>query len=78
MFRMDFLNRTQSENIFQKNESIWTPENHYSVNATPFDIPWKVAENTIENAVRLVFNLKNTNLDGHCPETDTGVTVIIL
>ncbi|VVC45170.1 Epithelial sodium channel [Cinara cedri] len=75
--RMAFLNHTHSENILQKNESVWTPENRYSINATPFDLPWRVTGDTIENAVRLVFNLKNTNLGGHCPETDSGLTIIV-
>lgn len=74
---MHFLNPTLPDNVFHKNNTVWTPENHYSKNATPFDIPWKVTGTTIENNVRLIFNLKNTYSGGQCPDTDPGITVIL-
>lgn len=77
IFRLAFLNHGQPENVLRKNESIWTPESGYSKNATPFGIPWRVTGDTIENTVRLEFNLKNSHPGGHCPDTDPGLTVII-
>lgn len=72
---MSYFNRTQADIIAEKNESTWTPETGYSKNATPFDVPWKVTGDTIDNAVRLLFNLKSTSLRDYCPETDSGLTV---
>lgn len=72
---MSYFNQTQADIITKKNESMWTPETGYNENATPFDVPWRVTGDTIDNAVRLIFNLNNTNSGDHCPKTDSGLTV---
>lgn len=72
--RTSFLNMTQADIIANKNQT-WTPETGYGKNATPFDVPWRVTGDTVDNAVRLIFNLKNDNLGDHCPKRDSGLTV---
>lgn len=75
---MSFLNHTQADIITKKNESLWTPEAGFSKSTDPFDTPWRVTGDTIDNSVRIIFDLKNPQLGNHCPQTDPGVTVIIV
>lgn len=74
---MYFSNHSRA-NILTKNETFWTPETGFSRNATPFDLPWRVIGDTTDNAVRLIFNLIDTHFRGNCPNTDSGLTVIIV
>lgn len=73
--RMSSFNHTQADIIDKNNETKWTPETGYSQNSTPFDVPWRVTGDTVENAVRVLFTLKNTNSEDHCPKSDSGLTV---
>jgi len=66
---------TQADIIAKKNETTWTPETGYNQNITPFDVPWRVTGDTVDNAVRLIFDLANKNLGDHCPKRDSGLTV---
>ncbi|KAF0751167.1 pickpocket protein 28-like, partial [Aphis craccivora] len=72
-----FLNLTQADIIAKKNETTWTPETGYNQNITPFDVPWRVTGDTVDNAVRLIFDLTNKNLGDHCPKRDSGLTLIV-
>ncbi|XP_060876363.1 pickpocket protein 28-like isoform X1 [Metopolophium dirhodum] len=72
-----FLNSTQADIIAKKNQTTWTPETGYSRNATPFDVPWRVTGDTVDNAVRLIFDLTNENLGDHCPKRESGLTLIV-
>lgn len=74
-YRTSFLNLTQADIVAKKNETTWTPETGYSLNATPFDVPWRVTGDTVDNAVRLIFDLTNENLGDHCPKRESGLTV---
>lgn len=76
-FRISFLNHTQADIIAKKNETLWTPETGFSKSASPFDTPWRVTGDTIDNSVRIIFNLKSQNAVSDCPKTDSGLTVII-
>jgi len=74
-YRTSFLNLTQADIVAKKNQTTWTPETGYSPNATPFDVPWRVTGDTVDNAVRLIFDLTNENLGNHCPKRESGLTV---
>lgn len=76
--RTSFLNLTQADIVAKKNQTSWTPETGYSQNATPFDVPWRVTGDTVDNAVRLIFDLTNENLGDHCPKRESGLTVYLL
>ncbi|XP_025191376.1 pickpocket protein 28-like, partial [Melanaphis sacchari] len=72
-----FLNSTRVDSIANKNQTAWTPETGYRQNATPFDIPWRVTGDTVDNAVRLIFDLANKNLGDYCPKRDSGLTLFV-
>jgi len=63
-----------------KNETTWTPETSYGTNATPFDVPWRVSGDTLDNAGRLIFDLRNTDSEeSGCSKIDnSGLTVMIV
>ncbi|KAL5236158.1 hypothetical protein ACI65C_003568 [Semiaphis heraclei] len=68
---------TQADVVAKKNQTVWTPEIGYSRNSTPFDVPWRVTGDTVDNAVRLIFDMTNDNLGEHCPKRESGLTLLV-
>lgn len=75
VFRLSNLNHTKAEIITKANKTAWDPEIGFNKNAEPFNLPWKVTGDTVEDSVIIRFNLQNENTRKHCPKTDKGMTV---
>lgn len=76
MYRLPFADHKRADVISRTNKTAWSLETGYSQNVTPIDVPWRVTSDTMDNSVRLVFDLKNSHLLGeHCRESDSGLTV---
>ncbi|XP_050536569.1 pickpocket protein 28-like isoform X2 [Daktulosphaira vitifoliae] len=74
---LSFPNHTLADIITKKKETSWSPDKGFSKNAIPFDTPWRVTGDTNNDAVRLVFNLRNIEGDNYCPHTMSGVMLIL-
>ncbi|XP_050536588.1 pickpocket protein 28-like isoform X2 [Daktulosphaira vitifoliae] len=74
---LSFPNHTLADIITKKKETSWSPDKGFSKNAIPFDTPWRVTGDTNNDAVRLVFNLRNIEGDNYCPHTMSGVVLIL-
>lgn len=74
---MSYFKHTQADIIAKKNKTVWTPETGFTDDAIPLDTPWRVTGDTMDNSVRLVFNLKNRASKNNCPNSDSGLIVII-
>lgn len=72
------MNHSKADIITKANERVWDPEVGFVKTAKPYDLPWKVIGDTIEDSVIMVFSLKKNKSNEHCPQTDTGMTVRIL
>jgi len=69
------LNHYKADIISKANKSLWNPDIGFSKDAKPFDLPWKVIGNTIEDAVTITLSLKKDNFGKYCPTTKMGITV---
>lgn len=73
------MNHPKADIIVNANENVWDPDTGFSKNAKPFNLPWKVIGDTVEDSVIMTFSLKKDNYSGnYCPKTYTGMTVQLL
>lgn len=75
VYRLSNLNHTKADIITKAKNTAWDPEIGFNKNAEPFNLPWKVTGDTVEDSVIIRFNLQNENTRKHCPKTDKGMTV---
>ncbi|XP_060863036.1 pickpocket protein 28-like [Metopolophium dirhodum] len=71
------LNHTKADIITNATNTAWDPEIGFNKNAKPFNLPWKVIGDTVEDSVIIRFNLQNENTRKHCPKTDKGMTLFL-
>jgi hypothetical protein len=57
--------------ITKANETMWNPEDGFNKNAKSFHLPWKVFD-----SISMSISLKKDDLGYHCPQTDSGMTVL--
>jgi len=69
------LNHTKADILTNANATAWNPEIGFDKNAKPFNVPWKVTGDTVEDAIIIRFDLQKEKTGKHCPKTDTGMTV---
>lgn len=69
------MNHTKADIIKNVNVTAWNPEIGFNINAKPFNLPWKVTGDTVDDSVILRFDLQNKKTGKGCPKTDTGMTV---
>lgn len=69
------LNHHKADIITKANKTVWNPEIGISKDAKPFNLPWIVVGNTIEDSVTIKFSLNKENFGIHCPKSDMGMMV---
>lgn len=75
VYRLSNLNHSKADIITNAKTTAWDPEIGFNKNSEPFNLPWKVTGDTVDDSVIIRFNLQNDNTRKHCPKTDKGMTV---
>lgn len=75
LYRLSNLNHNKTDIITKANKSIWDPDNGFSKDAEPFELPWKVFGDAIEDYIKITLSLKKDDIGEYCPKTKMGSTV---
>ncbi|XP_050421683.1 pickpocket protein 28-like isoform X3 [Adelges cooleyi] len=74
--RLSFLDHPLAQIIRKKNLNTWNPEVGFKPDLTPFDTPWRVTGDSVNNRVSLHFKFKR-NPGVNCPITGKGFVLIM-
>ncbi|XP_050421675.1 pickpocket protein 28-like isoform X2 [Adelges cooleyi] len=73
---LSFLDHPLAQIIRKKNLNTWNPEVGFKPDLTPFDTPWRVTGDSVNNRVSLHFKFKR-NPGVNCPITGKGFVLIM-